>query len=308
MAYEIFVFSGIVIYIALAVLLHLQFGVMGIVNFGVVGFWGLGMYANAVLQVQYGVPYFIAIIISTAIVALIAFLLGLLILDLDSQSILVATLAFATIVMHLVTTEKWLTKGVIGIGTVDHPFAWLNIGRQSDLLLLIILLLITAAIMLYAYHIQKQPYGRLMLSIQDNEKLAQGIGKPTFWHKLAFFTVTCGLMGLLGAFHASVNRSLFPQYLVAGVTFTVWIGLILGGKRWVWGGVIGVLATVGLFDLIIETYVPLPRQYAILIPNIKLMLYGLMLMVVLMFRPLGILGDRRRNEGDEKVMKEVKHE
>ena len=291
MAYFIFVFSGIIIYIALATLLHMQFGLTGIVNFGIVGFWGLGMYAMTVFQVQYDMSYLVALILATLLVGVLAYLLGWVILDLDPQSILVATLAFSTIILHLVTTEKWLTKGVVGIGTVLFP---IDIGRRSDLLFMGLLLLITMGLIWYAWKIESAPFGRLLLGIQDNETLAQGLGKPTFQQKLVFFAITSAVMGFLGALHASVNQFLTPVLITPGVTFTVWIALILGGKKRVLGSVVGVFVTVGLFDLIIETYLPLPRDYAILIPNIKLMLYGLMLIWILMYRPLGILGDRQR--------------
>ena len=289
MAYFIFVFSAIVIYISLANLLHLQFGLTGIVNFGVVGFWGLGMYGTTVLIVQYELPFLVAVVAATLITALLAGLLGWLVLDLDSQSIIVATLAFSTIIFYLVTTEKWLTKGVVGIGTVSFPF---DVGRRTDLLYLLLLVLITGASMWYAWKLKQAPYGRLLLAIQDNEPLAKGLGKATSSQKLIFFTVTSGLMGLMGALHAPVNQFLTPTLIAPGVTFTVWIALILGGKKHVLGGLIGILVTVGLFDLLIETYLPLPTNFTILVPNFKLMLYGLMLMLILMFRPLGILGDR----------------
>ncbi|MEM7346584.1 MAG: branched-chain amino acid ABC transporter permease [Chloroflexota bacterium] len=292
MAYLIFVVSGMVIFIALATLLHLQFGLTGIVNFGVVGFWGLGMYATGVLQVQYEIPYLLAVIVATLFTGILAYILGWIILDLDSQSILVATLAFATIVVHLVTTEKWLTKGVVGLGTISFP---IDFGRRTDLYFLIILSLITIALLLYAHKLRSAPYGRLLLSIQDNEILARSLGKSTFQEKLIFFTITSGLMGFLGALHASVNQFLTPMLLGAGVTFTVWIALILGGKRRVLGGLIGIVVTIGLFDLLIETYLPLSSEYAILVPNIKLMIYGLTLMLILMYRPLGILGDRKNS-------------
>lgn len=289
MAYFIFVFSAIVIYISLANLLHLQFGLTGIVNFGVVGFWGLGMYGTTVLIVQYDLPFLVAVVAAAAVTGLLAYLLGWLVLDLDSQSIIVATLAFSTIIFYLVTTEKWLTKGVVGIGTVSFPF---DVGRRTDLVYLLILVLITGGSMWYAWMLKRAPYGRLLLAIQDNEPLAKGLGKATSTQKLIFFTVTSGMMGLMGALHAPVNQFLTPTLIAPGVTFTVWIALILGGKKHVLGGLIGILVTVGLFDLLIETYVPLPTEFTILVPNFKLMLYGLMLMLILMFRPLGILGDR----------------
>lgn len=287
MGYLLFSLTSIVIFIALATLLHLQFGLTGIVNFGVVGFWGLGMYSFAVLLLQYEIPYLLALVIATLLTGLLAFLLGLLILNLDSQSILVATLAFATIIQYLVTTEKWLTKGVIGIGTVPFPF---DLGRRSDLVFLLLLSFFTIILLFYAYKMERAPYGRLLRSIRDNETLARGLGKPTHRQKVIFFTVTSMLMGFFGVLHASLNHFLVPSLLSPGVTFTVWIALILGGKRKVLGGLVGAIITVGLFDLLIETYAPIPTQYAQMVPNIKLMLYGLTLMLVLLFRPVGILG------------------
>ncbi|MEM7336360.1 MAG: branched-chain amino acid ABC transporter permease [Chloroflexota bacterium] len=289
MAYFIFVFSGIIIYIALANLLHLQFGLTGIVNFGVVGFWGLGMYGTTVLIVQYDLPFLVAVVLASLLTAVLSLILGWLVLDLDSQSIIVATLAFSTIIFYLVTTEKWLTKGVVGIGTVSFPF---DVGRRTDLVYLAFLMIFTAVSMWYSWKLKQAPYGRLLLAIQDNEPLARGLGKATSREKLIFFTATSGMMGLMGALHAPVNQFLTPTLIGPGVTFTVWIALILGGKKHVLGGLIGVFVTVGLFDLLIETYVPLPTNFTILVPNIKLMLYGLMLILILMFRPLGILGDR----------------
>ncbi len=290
-AYFVYLVSLIVIYVGLATLLHLQFGLTGIVNFGVVGFWGLGMYTLGVLTVQYNVPYLVALLGAAVVTGVAAFILGLLILDLDSQSVLVATLAFATIMSHLVLTQKGLTNGVIGLGTVPSP---IEIGSNftSNVILMVVLLVAVGAIVAYAFFMESAPYGRLMRSIQDNETLAQSLGKSTFREKLIFFTVTSTLMGVLGALSGSVEQFLVPRFVSPDITFLVWIALILGGKKRVLGGLIGIIATFVVFDVLVETYVPLPDGYALIVPNLKLVLYGLMLVLVLMFRPLGILGER----------------
>jgi branched-chain amino acid transport system permease protein len=292
MAYFIFGFSTMVMFVALAVLLHLQFGVTGIVNFGIAGFWGLGMYSFGVFLVQFGFPYGVSLLLATALTGVLAFALGRVILDMDGQAVLVATLAFATIVMHLVTTEKWLTEGVKGLGTIRYPF---DLGRSTEAVFLLIVVVITIAIILYAYKLHSAPYGRLLLAIKDNETLARSLSKPTFHQKLIFFTITSTVMGFLGALNGSINQFLIPRMLGPGVTFTVWIALILGGYRRVLGGLIGAVAAIGLFDLVIETYTPIPAKYAQMVPAIKLMLYGLTLMLVILFRPLGILGDIKRS-------------
>ena len=78
------------------------------------------------------------------------------------------------------------------------------------------------------------------------------------------------------------------------LTFTLWIALILGARKRVYGGLVGILATIGLFDVVLETVVPIPAGIAGLLYNGKYLLYGLTLVLILMFRPSGILGERRR--------------
>jgi len=288
--YVMYSLSSILIYVAIATLLHLQFGLTGIVNFGIVGFWGLGMYVFGVSLLQYNLPYIVSLILATVLSGVVALALGRVILDLDNQAILVATLAFATVVRHLVTTEKWLTEGVLGLGTVPFPF---DLGRYSQFGFFLIILLVTIALLLYTYKLESSPYGRLLVSIQDNETLARSLGKSTFREKLIFFTMTSALIGFFGALNASIDHFLVPRMLTPGVTFTVWIALILGGRKRILGGLIGVIVTIGVFDFTIETYAPIPTAYAQLVPIIKFMIYGLTLMLVLMFRPLGILGEKK---------------
>jgi len=195
------------------------------------------------------------------------------------------------VVEDLATTEKWLTKGVIGLGTVPFPF---NLGPYSQAAYFLLSLVLTVLIVLYASKLESAPYGRLLMSIRDNEPLAQSLGKSTSRQKLYFFAITSSLMGLFGTLHASNVHFLVPRMLGPGVTFTVWIALILGGRKRILGGLVGTLATIGLFDFVIETFVPIPASaQSQLMPVIKLWIYGLALMLILMYRPSGILGEKK---------------
>ncbi|MEA2026589.1 MAG: hypothetical protein U9O18_07845, partial [Chloroflexota bacterium] len=80
------------------------------------------------------------------------------------------------------------------------------------------------------------------------------------------------------------------------------VGLVLGGTARVWGAVVGVILTVGLFDIVIQSYIPFPREwYNQAIPVLREAAFGATLIVILMFRPLGILGDMRR----DKLMRKI---
>ncbi len=298
MSYLIFVLSTMVIVIALATLLHLQFGLTGIVNFGLVGFYGVGLYAFGILMVNLNLPFIVALVLATLIVGGLGLVVGWIVLDLDDQAVLVATLAFATILFYLVTSEKWLTKGVVGFGTIPFPF---DFGSWTEHAYLVLLVALTTPLLIYARQIRAQPFGRLLVGIRDNEGLARSLGKPTFRQKLVLFAVTSALMGLFGALSASLNHFLVPNMLGPTLTFATWIALILGGKRHWAGGLAGAVLVVGIFDVIVETYVlpAFPPEDIQMIPNIKYMLYGLLLVLVIMFRPQGLLGvynPRRRQE------------
>jgi ABC-type branched-subunit amino acid transport system permease subunit len=105
------------------------------------------------------------------------------------------------------------------------------------------------------------------------------------------FAITCGLMGALGGLTAPLHQFLVPYLLAPSLTFAVWIALVLGGKGHNLGAMVGVFITFGLFDILVETYAPVPAEQAILLPNFKLFCYGVLLVAIIMFRPLGLLGE-----------------
>ncbi|MEM7259060.1 MAG: branched-chain amino acid ABC transporter permease [Pseudomonadota bacterium] len=286
MAYLIFSASLLLIYVGLAQCLHVQFGMLGIPNFGVVGFWGLGMYGVGVLNVQLGVPFLIALILACALVAVVAYGLGRLILNLKGQDIVCATLAFSAMVALLVVTEKWMTEGVVGLGTIKYPFP---LGKATEFFYFLLLVAVVVGLQYVINKLRESGLGRLMFAIRDNEELAASLGKDSVGTKQVLFVITCTLMALLGGLSAPLNQFLTPNMLVPGMTFAVWIGLILGGKENRLGALLGVFVTFGLFDILIETYVPVPPEYAMQVPNFKLFLYGAVLIAVLLFRPQGIL-------------------
>jgi branched-chain amino acid transport system permease protein len=289
MAYLIFSLSLLLIYVGLALALHVQFGLLGIPNFGVVGFWGLGMYAMGVLQVQLDLSFVDAMVLTIAVVAAVSWLVGRLILRLDAQGILCATIAFSAIVALFVVTEKWATMGVVGLGTIKYP---IRIGNASEYLYFLLLVLVVGGLQVLTLRLHKSTTGRLLIAIRDNEEVAASLGKDTYGVKTFWFVLTCVVMGTLGALSAPLNQFLTPNMIVPSVTFAVWIALVLGGKEHSLGAVIGVFITFGVFDILIETYAPVSPEMAVYVPNIKLFIYGLLLVGVLMFRPVGLL-DRR---------------
>jgi branched-chain amino acid transport system permease protein len=113
---------------------------------------------------------------------------------------------------------------------------------------------------------------------------------------MSLFVVGSAGMGLLGAVYGMMVHFLTPNFISIEITLAALVGLVLGGSQRVWGAVIGVLLTAGLFDIVIQVYAPLPQDLSQAIPVLREMLFGLTLILVLMFRPLGILGEMRRDK------------
>ena len=293
-AFLIFGAYTVMMIVGLGLLLHLQLGLAGIGNFGVVGFWGLGLYSFGMLTVHLELNFFLALIAATAIAGVAGLVIGWVISDLDVDGVLGATLAFAAIVFILTDSERDLTGGRIGLGTIDFPF---DVGDRTDLAWLAILVVIVGALTYYVWRVHRAPYGRLLIATGFNEPLAQSLRKPTARTKVILFAWTSAAMGLIGALYASMVHFLFPEQVTVGVTIAVIVALVLGGQQRTWGALIGAVLTIALFDIVIQLYVPLPAAaFQQTIPVAKQAAFGALLIVLLLYRPLGILGRMRREK------------
>lgn len=306
----VFALFTVVMTVGLALMYHPQIGLAGIGQFGIVGFWGVGLYSFGVLFVKvpwpWGAPwpFFFSLLGAALVSGLAGILIGWVISDLDTDGVLVGTLGFATVIRILMTTEKGLTGGVAGLGGLEIP---VTIGSRlvNETLWLVVLCLVVGAMLFYLHRAHRAPYGRLLIALGANEALARSLGKPTFRVKVAMFAWTSAGMGVLGALYGSMIHFLTPLKLSIGVTLAAMVGLVVGGSARLWGAVVGVALTVGLFDVVIQLYVPLPRSwYQQAFPVAKQIAYGLLLIIVLTFRPSGILGPLRR----DKLMAKALHE
>jgi branched-chain amino acid transport system permease protein len=297
----------VVVITGLALLLHLQLGLARIANFGVVGFWGIGMYTFGVLYVHVDWPFgdpwqfLVCAAVATFVAGLAGLLVGWLISDLNIDGVLLGTLSFATIVYILATTEIDLTGGARGLGGLGFPF---DVGttRENEFTWLVVTGLVVAAILYYVWRVHRSPYGRLLVAVGANEALARSLGKPVLRDKIVLFAITSALMGLLGAMYSVMVRVLSLGNIGVDITLAAMIGLVLGGTAHAWGAVVGVILAIGFFDIVVQVYLPLPREwYGQAIPVLREAVFGLTLIIVLLFRPLGLLGDMRRDKLMERL-------
>lgn len=286
----------------LGLLTHLQMGLTRMANFGVVGFWGFGMYVFGVTYAKVDWPFgdpwqfLIATLVATVASGLAGLFIAWIIADLDVDGALVGTLGFASIVLILASALTGVTEGARGLRGIRFPFDAGN-SSSNEFVWLIITLFVVFGIFFYARWVHRSPFGRLLIAIGSNEPLARSLGKATTTAKLRLFTTTSALMGLLGALQAVWFRFVAPFQITITVTLAVLTGMILGGTARVWGPIVGTIITIGFFEVIFQFYITVPSSWAPqAVPVAREALFGAVLILVLIFRPRGILGDMNRSK------------
>lgn len=278
------------IYALLTLGLNLQFGFTGLINFGHVGFFAIGAYGSALLTLQ-GAPFVAGFAAAMILAALAALPLGLLAIRLRDDYLAIVTLGFAEIVRLVIQSEQALTGGVQGLSGIPRPFGQLGVGQAEWAYLGLVLALDALAIGAVVL-MTRSPFGRLIKAVRDDEVAVQSLGKDPVGVKIRVFMVGASLAGLAGALYAHYITYLSPDQFIPLITFYVWMAMIIGGT----GRIGGTLLGAGILVLILEgtRFVQdiVPGSFGPEMASIRLGLIGLCLILFVLYRPQGLIGDK----------------
>ncbi len=185
--------------------------------------------------------------------------------------------------------------GVVGLALIltvyiNSCLALANYSYKAGLMLLVLL---TLALVYWGLQILiKSPWGRVLKAIREDEEIPRALGKNVFWYKLQAFMLGGAIAGVAGAFYAWQLTTVYPSNFEPLVTFNAWTMVVLGGAGNNAGAVLGAI--------IFWAYDALTRQY---LPNLglltsnqlgpfRMMIIGLILMVLMIWRPQGLLGKK----------------
>jgi branched-chain amino acid transport system permease protein len=314
-------------YALIAIGLNVHFGYTGLLNFGQAGFAAIGAYAVAVPVAQYGWSLWAAIpLIFVGGIAL-GLILGIPTLRLRADYLAIVTIATAEIIRLFLSSERfrWLFGGLDGIqqftGDLQdaNPFTF---DRRSlfgmeqtfgayDLFIIVIGWSIVALTSVFVWSLMRSPWGRVLKSIREDEDAARSLGKNVFSYKMQSLMVG-GIIGALGGTVIAIgNRAAQPGNYSTTLTFFAYTILILGGVARVKGPIIGamifwfVIQFVDnlLSELVRTDNVPgwLPDWLEVSGTNfgqVKFIIAGAALALLVVFRPQGIFGDKREQVFD----------
>ncbi len=233
-------------------------------------------------------------------------LLGLPTLRLREDYLAIVTIGAAEILRRFWLNETWLTEGPQGISPAlpfrDAPQVWGWLGEVATFLelrdpwrILLLAAVVVALILVYALAeiIVRSPYGRVLKAIREDEEVAEALGKNVFVYKLQALALGSAVAALAGSLFAWHNQYINPNTFLPIVTFYAWVIIVLGGIGNNRGAVIGSFILWSIFFG--TSFLDLAEKLGIGSASgaaFRVVLVGLLLMVIMMFKPEGILGSR----------------
>jgi len=269
------------IFSMLSLSLDLQLGWCGLVNFGQVAFLVVGGYATAIAT-NAGLSPWLAMPIAALAGGLFGMLLALTVRNMSGTYWGILSLALAELVRLFVLNEQWVGGGAGGSTVLVRVpgFRWLV--PASTLAVYLLMRLIGAS-----------AFGRTIRMIRDGDRLALALGKPVFAFKLETMFIAGAIGGLAGAYYALLNRYISPDDGLPVETFVLWAMVIVGGRGNPTGVIVGTVLVQTLYvgTRFLSTVVHIPPE---VLSALRLTFIGALITVIMMFRPKGLLPERRR--------------
>ncbi|WP_410050344.1 branched-chain amino acid ABC transporter permease [Actinomadura sp. HBU206391] len=289
-------------YVLLAIGLNVVVGQAGLLDLGYVAFFAIGGYAMAVIGTRLGWSFWEVLTVGILLSALSGILLGAPTLRLRGDYLAIVTLGFGEIIRITARNTDYI-GGPNGIGGIPHPpnltdwavpesepFTSLGLagitpfqygaldGRPYYYLMLAAIVLT----IIFVKRLESSRVGRAWASIREDEDAAELMGVPTFKFKLAAFAIGASIGGAAGVIYASQATSILPRNFEFIVSATILAAVVLGGS----GNLPGVMMGAFLVAWIPERVRGL-QEYRILV-------FGAVLVILMIFRPEGLLPSRRR--------------
>lgn len=285
MEYLLHIFVLCAIYTVLAISLDLLAGQTGLLSIAHAAFYGIGAYASTLCVVRWGLGCETGIVVGMAVGCIVSFVVSLPSLRLHDDYFVIATFGCQMILFSIFNNWVGLTRGPLGIPGIPQSviFGW-KVNSHAEFLVL------SSGCAVFAFfvvsRISSSPFGRVLRAIREDEVFAESRGKNTLRFKVAAFAVSAALAALAGSLYAHYITYIDPTSFTVMESILVISMVIIGGAGSKWGPVVGAVVLVVLPEVL--RFIGFPSSVA---ANLRQILYGGLLVVMLMFRPKGLVGN-----------------
>jgi neutral amino acid transport system permease protein len=299
-------------YALAAIGLSVHFGYAGLLNFGQAGFMAVGAYAFAISTLEMGAPVWLSILIAIVASVAFAFILGIPTLRLRADYLAIVTIAAAEIVRYVVTTVGLteITGGSQGLNGYNRGFQDLNpipdgtfgfgpwTYSADEWWVRVFGWGLVAIATLLVWLLMRSPWGRVVKGIREDEDAVRALGKNVYSYKMQAL-VLGGVLGGLAGIVFILPRAVQPGNYGTALTFFIWTALLLGGAATLLGPIVGAMLfwvllslsngiIVGLRDIGVLGFMTTTQA-----GQVRFILVGIGLMLLVIFRPQGIFGNKK---------------
>ncbi len=302
--------------------LNIHFGYTGLLNFGHIGFVAVGGYGIAMSVVVFGWSPYAGIIVGIVYALIFALLLGVPTLRLRGDYLAIVTIAASEVLRLMVrsTVLADYTGGNTGLNQwaeqlyefnpfterfyqlIPLPFTdrTLFFFTGRNLFVIVVGWTLVALVTLGVWQLMRSPWGRVLKAIREDEDAARALGKNAYWYKMQSLMLGGAIGGVAGMLVAVANLTVQPDYFVPAQTFFLWTALILGGVGRVWSPIVGAMMFWGLLvmtdsvmrGLQSNGWIPEAIMNPAQVGQVRFILVGLGLALLMIFRPQGIFGSK----------------
>ena len=272
------------IYALLGLSLNIVLGEVGLFDLGHTAFYAIGAYVTAILNTRFQIPILFLLPVSAVAAGLFAWLVTAPVIHLKGDYLCIVTIGIGEIVrLSMINNPLGLTGGPNGINGIDNPHFFVPILSSRQFYYLLWAIIGISAFLLT--RLQRSRVGRAWNYIREDETAAKALGVNVRHYKLSAFVLGAALAGVAGNIYASKQMSISPESFTFMESSLLFCIVLLGGLGSIPGTVLGAL--------VVTVFPELFRPFA----KYRLMFFGLALLLMMIFKPAGIL-PRLRDSGD----------
>jgi branched-chain amino acid transport system permease protein len=269
--------------------LNILIGYSGQISIGHAAFLAVGAYSTAILEVNLGLPFYLAIPLGAVITSAFGLIFGIPSLRLKGLYLAIATLAAHFITTYGIVHWESMTMGVLGLNVPPALVFGMPLDSDARVFYLIFALVVPAA--LFAKNLFRTRVGRAFIAIRDRDVAASVMGVSLLHYKLLAFVVSSFYAGVAGGLMAHHSRILFPDAFTLLVAIDYLAMVIIGGMGSILGSIFGAIFMTLLPEVLKLTATSLtgvyPQAFG-LIASARDVVFGFAVIFFLMYEPQGL--------------------
>jgi len=282
--YQTGIMTTALMYVVLGLGLNIVVGLGGLLNLGYAAFYAVGAYTYALLHVHFGIGFWVSLPIGAALATILGILLAIPVLRLRGDYLAIVTLGFGEIVRIILENWNDFSYGPSGIANIPRPsFFGMHLKlQQAAIYIYFIMVALVIFTIFVVRRLENSRMGRAWIAMREDEIASQSMGINITKTKVTTFAIGAFWAGMIGVVFAAKTTFINPASFTLWESVMILCIVVIGGM----GSIFGVVVGAGILILLPE-YLRAFSQY-------RMLLFGAILVLMMVFRPGGIVTNVRK--------------